>query len=135
MLNLTRNCWHGCGAWFSSLSLSSALLSQPSLPDAVSKSLETFCQSKISQSDCLNPSPVLGWTVETRTKQEAQSLPWIRKSFQTYFFSNIGGLVIMFHSNLKLSKRCASQLNSYPKFYQDLIHLRADVRAQVSGIC
>ena len=54
-------------------------------------------------------------------------------------FSNVGGLEIMFHSNLKLSNYCASQIKSYPKFYQNLIQLWADVSEEepkdVSEIC
>ena len=45
----------------------------------------------------------------------------------------------MFHSNLKLSNYCASQIKSYPKFYQNLIQLWADVSEEepkdVSEIC
>ena len=45
----------------------------------------------------------------------------------------------MFHSNLKLSNYCASQPKSYPKFYQNLIHLWAQVSEEepkdVSEIC
>ena len=33
----------------------------------------------------------------------------------------------MFHSDLKLSNYCASQMKSYPKFYQNLIQLWEDV--------
>ena len=50
----------------------------PHKPDVVSKSLGTFRQSKINQSDCLNPSPVPGWSSETRTETEAQRLPSLR---------------------------------------------------------
>ena len=53
-------------------------------------------------------------------------------------FPNIGGLEIMFHSNLKLSNYCVSQIKSYPKFYQNLIQLWADVSEEpkdVSEIC
>ena len=45
----------------------------------------------------------------------------------------------MFHSNLKLSNYCVSQIKSYPKFYQNLIQLWADVSEEepkdVSEIC
>ena len=45
----------------------------------------------------------------------------------------------MFHSNLKLSNYCASQIKSYPKFYQNLIQLWEDVSEEepqdVSEIC
>ena len=45
----------------------------------------------------------------------------------------------MFHSNLKLLNYCASQLKSYPKFYQNLIQLWAEVSEEepmdVSEIC
>ena len=41
--------------------------------------------------------------------------PW--QIIPNMLFSNIGGLEIMFHSNLKLSNYCASQIKSYPKFY------------------
>ena len=54
-------------------------------------------------------------------------------------FSNIGGLEIMFHSNLKLSNYCASQMKSYPKFYQNLTQLWENVSEEepkdVSEIC
>ena len=45
----------------------------------------------------------------------------------------------MFHSNLKLSNYCASQIKSYPKFYQNLIQLWAYVSEEepkdLSEIC
>ena len=42
------------------------------LPNLMSsKSFGTFCQSKINQSDSLNPLPVPGQTSETRTETEA----------------------------------------------------------------
>ena len=54
-------------------------------------------------------------------------------------FSNIEGLEIIFHSNLKLSTYCALQIKGYPKFYQNLIQLWADVSEEepkdVSEIC
>ena len=63
--------------------------------------------------------------------------PW--KIIPNMLFSNIGGLEIMFHSNLKLSNHCASQIKSYPKFYQNLIQLWEDVSEEepkdVSEIC
>ena len=45
----------------------------------------------------------------------------------------------MFHSNLKLSNYCTSQIKGYPNFYQNLIQLWEDVSEEepkdVSEIC
>ena len=61
------------------------------------------------------------------------------KIIPNILFSNSGGLEIMFHSNLKRSNYCASQMISYHKFYQNLIQLWEDVSEEepknVSDIC
>ena len=61
------------------------------------------------------------------------------ENLSKYTFFKHWGLEMMFNSNLKLSNYCASQLESYPKFYQNLIQLWAEVSEEepkvVSEIC
>ena len=67
--------------------------------------------------------------IDIKTKISALKVTWVTRLLDTNFhpwkinpnmlFSNIGGLEIMFHSNLKLSNYCASQIKSYPKFYHN----------------
>ena len=38
----------------------------------------------------------------------------------------------MFHSNLKLSTQCILIVNTFPKFYQQLLHLRSKVSEKES---
>ena len=87
--------------------------------------------------------------IDINTKILARNITWATRLLDTNFyfwkvnpdiiFSNIWGLVIISHSNLKFSKPFASQPNSYPKFYQDLIQLWADLSEkepkEVSVIC
>ena len=49
------------------------------------------------------------------------------KIIPTTLFSNIGGLKIVFHSNLILSRQCKLIVSKLPKFYQELVHLWSNV--------
>ena len=71
--------------------------------------------------------------IDIDSKTSALKITWATRLLDTNFhtrniapnmhFSNIGGLEVMFYSNLKLSNYWESQLKSYPKFYQNLIQL------------
>ena len=75
--------------------------------------------------------------VAIETKISALKVTWIKrlldsnfhswKIIPTILFSIIGGLKIVFHSNLKLSRQCKLIVNTFPKFYQELVYLWSDV--------
>ena len=44
-----------------------------------------------------------------------------------YLCSNVGGVKIIFHLNLQLSKHCITKIKMFPKFYQELIKLWVNV--------
>ena len=74
---------------------------------------------------------------ETQTKISALKVTWVKrlldsnfhswKIIPTILFSSIGGLKIVFNSNLKLSRKYKLIVNTSPKFYQDLVHLWSNV--------
>ena len=47
--------------------------------------------------------------------------PW--KIVPKYYFSNVGGIIIIFHSNLQLSKQCSIRIKQIPAFYQELVQI------------
>ena len=49
------------------------------------------------------------------------------KIITNILFSSIGGLKIVFDSNLKLSRQCKLIVNTFPKFYQELVYLWSNV--------
>ena len=70
--------------------------------------------------------------VDIETKISALKVTWKRhldsnfhswKIIPTILFSSTGGLKIVFHSNLKLSRQCKLMVNIFPKFHQELVHL------------
>ena len=71
--------------------------------------------------------------IDIKSKISALKVTWVTRLLDTNFhqwktipnmlFSNIGGLKIMFHSNLNLLNYFTSQIKRYPKFYQNLIQL------------
>ena len=75
--------------------------------------------------------------VDIETKISALKVTWVKRLLDSYFhswkiipavlFSSIGGLKIVFHSNLKLSRQCKLMVNTFPKFYQELVHLWSNV--------
>ena len=75
--------------------------------------------------------------VDIETKISALNVTWVErlldsnfhswKIIPTILFSSIGGLQIVFHSNLKLSRQCKATVNTFPKFYQELVHLWSNV--------
>ena len=66
--------------------------------------------------------------IDIKSRISALKITWVTRLLDTNFhpwkiipnmlFSNIGGLEIMFYSDLKLSNYCASQLKSYPNFFR-----------------
>ena len=75
--------------------------------------------------------------VDIETKISALKVTWVKrllnsnfhswKIIPTILFSSIGGLKIVFHSNLKLSRQCKLIVNTFPKFYQEFVHLWPNV--------
>ena len=71
--------------------------------------------------------------VGIETKISALKVTWVKrlldsnfhswKIIPTILFSSIGGLKIVFHLNLKLSMQCKVIVNTFPQFYQELVHL------------
>ena len=49
--------------------------------------------------------------------------PW--KIIPNLLLSDIGGVDVIFHQNLQVSKQCIAQIKQFPKFYQDLIQIWA----------
>ena len=45
------------------------------------------------------------------------------ENYSSYIISSTGELKIVFHSNLKLLRQCKVIVNTFPKFYQELVHL------------
>ena len=71
--------------------------------------------------------------VDIETKISALKFTWVKrlldsnfhswKIIPTILFASTGGLKIVFLSNLKLSRQCKLIVNTFPKFYQELVHL------------
>ena len=78
-----------------------------------------------------------GYDVDIETKISALKVTWVKrlsdsnfhswKIIPTILFSSIGGLKTVFHSNLKLSRQCKVTVNTFPKFYQELVQIWANV--------
>ena len=49
--------------------------------------------------------------------------PW--KIIPNLLLSDTGGVDVIFHQNLQVSKQCIAQIKQFPKFYQDLIQIWA----------
>ena len=75
--------------------------------------------------------------VDIETKIFALKVIWVKtlldsnfhswKIIPTILFSSIGGLKIVFHLNINLSRQCKLITNTFPKFYQELVHLCSNV--------
>ena len=71
--------------------------------------------------------------VDIKTKISALKVTWVKRLLDSNFHSwkiiptIIGGLKIVFKSNLKLSRQCKLIVNTFPKFYQELVHLWSNV--------
>ena len=95
-------------------------------------------KSKIKHSTLISDYSVGGYKdVNIETKISALKVTWVKRLLDsnfhswkitlTIFFSGIGGSKIVFHSNLKLSRQCMLIVNTFPKFYQELVHLLSNV--------
>ena len=49
------------------------------------------------------------------------------KIIPTKIFAAFGGLKIIFHPNLQLSKRCSKNIDNIPDFYKELVYLWQDI--------
>ena len=75
--------------------------------------------------------------VDIKTKISALKVTWVKRPLDSNFHSwkiiptilssGIGGLKIVFKSNLKLSRQCKLIVDTFPKFYQELVHLWSNV--------
>ena len=66
--------------------------------------------------------------VDIETKLESLKIIWIRRMLDNNFhvwkaIPHTSDIQKLFHKNVKPSKTCKSEINLYPKFYQELVTL------------